>query len=246
MDRLMSRWTKDLSKVHKRLDYLHPSTKLPPIPSPVRGEPGCKREVNVTLSLRDAIERANSTLTDDQEKYIQFMEGYTDKKLNSDAKDALDALMLQHIGSHYGRQNWKTASRTTHREQCEAVIRQAAASRDFLVFRQTAFYWAIRDLAEQKMKSKGRGRAALIDANKSAKRDLAASEAPVKRARGEEGAIASRATTNSVISTIHAETGASRASRGRGGVRVSGRVRGIGRGRGGGRGRGRGRAKASV
>lgn len=82
MDRLMSKWTKDLSKVLKRLDSLHPSTMLPPISSPVSGEPGCKREINVSLALRDAIERANSTITDDQEKYTQFPEGYTDKKLN--------------------------------------------------------------------------------------------------------------------------------------------------------------------
>ena len=154
--------------------------------------------------------------------------------------------MLQWIGSDYGRLNWKTASRTTHGEQCEAVIRQAASSRDFLVFRQTAFYWAIRDLAEQKMKSKGRGSAATANRNKNENHGPAATEAPVKRARGGEGAIQSRTTTNLVISLIQAETGASWASRGREGVRVGGRGRGIGRGRGGGRGKGRGRAKSSA
>lgn len=251
MEQLFCRWSKDLSKIHKRLDALHPSTTLPPIPSAKRGEVGFKREVNVTLVLRDAIDKANATIPDGQEKYIQFPEGYADKKLNTDAKDALDLLMLQNIGDDYGRLNWKSASRTTHREQCEAVIRLAAESRDFVVFRQTAFYWAIRDLADQKMKSKGRRNPSAIDGNVSANDEPAHAAPPVKRARIDERASAAplqNVDPNIPKSTTTPATASQGIGRGSGRGRASraGRGRGLGRGSGRGRGRGRGRGKAST
>lgn len=231
MEQIVARWSKDFSKIHKRLDDIQPNSKLPPIPSVKPGEAGFKREVNVAQVLRDVIEKANAVIPEGQEKYIQFPEGFSDKKLNSDAKDALEILMLQLIGEDYGRLSWKTASRSTHMEQCESVIRAAAASPDFMVFRQTSFFWAIRELADQKMKSKGRVAAQLRQ------NEVQENEGPSwKRMRLEKAPETSRTTTALDASIVNREvlgrpSGTQRPIAGRGRGRGARGARGSSRGR---------------
>ncbi|PXF42609.1 hypothetical protein BWQ96_07659 [Gracilariopsis chorda] len=106
--------------------------------------------------MRTAIEYHNALILEGKEKYIQFPTSATDKKLNTDAKGALEYILIEKLGEGYGSLSLATESKTTHFAQCKAVIRTAASSRDFIVYPQSSNYWCIRWLAEQKMKSKQR------------------------------------------------------------------------------------------
>ncbi|KAI0564021.1 hypothetical protein FGB62_31g115 [Gracilaria domingensis] len=137
----------------RRLENVETPSALPPIASPVRGV-DFAREPNVTALMRAAIESRNSSIPKVHERYIQFRDDVSDKKLNSDTKDALGVLMLQHIGPEFGKLSWSKASKSTHIAQCEMVIQKAAESRDFTVYRQSSNLWCIRRFGEQRMKSK--------------------------------------------------------------------------------------------
>lgn len=89
-------------------------------------------------------------------KVYPILSGTTDKKLNSDAKDALETIMIGQLGLDYGSLSWGTASKITHSAQCEAVVRIAADSKEFIVLRQGSNLSCIRWLAKQNMKSKRR------------------------------------------------------------------------------------------
>ncbi|PXF49885.1 hypothetical protein BWQ96_00045 [Gracilariopsis chorda] len=148
-------WKEDVAKINKSLEALAPSSPLPTIPSPVRGKYFVS-EPNITALMRAAIDFRNALIPDGEEKYIQFSSSVSDEKLNADAKDALEMIMIQKIGIEYGKFSCGLASRRTHVSQCEAVVRTACAWKDFLVYKQSSNLWCIRWLAEQKMKSKGR------------------------------------------------------------------------------------------
>ncbi|PXF45499.1 hypothetical protein BWQ96_04797 [Gracilariopsis chorda] len=154
-EEIVRTWKEDLTKLSRRLEVLEPTSRLPPIPSPMRGK-DFVREANVSSLMRAAIEYHNALIPPEKESYIQFPARASDKKLNSDAKDALEMIMIDKLGENYGSLSWATASKTTHFSECEAVIQTAAGSRDFVVFRQSSNFWSIRWLAEQKMKSKRR------------------------------------------------------------------------------------------
>ncbi|PXF43642.1 hypothetical protein BWQ96_06601 [Gracilariopsis chorda] len=152
---IVQNWKDDLSKVNRSLDALEPSSKLPPIPSPIRGK-DFVREPKLSALMRTANEYHNALIPEGKEKYIQFPTGATDKKLNTDAKDALEYVLIEQLVEGYGSLSWAAASKTTHFPQCEAIIRTAASSRDFVVYPQSSNYWCIRWLAEHKMNSKQR------------------------------------------------------------------------------------------
>lgn len=148
-------WKQDVSMLKNALESLESGSGLPPIPSPIRGK-DFVREPNVSALMRSAIEYQNALIPTGKEKYIEFPAGATNKKLNSDAKDALEVIMIECVGENYGSLSWATASKTIYYTECERFIQTAAASKDFLVFRQSSNYWSIRWLAEKKMKSKKR------------------------------------------------------------------------------------------
>ncbi|PXF43001.1 hypothetical protein BWQ96_07249 [Gracilariopsis chorda] len=144
-------WREDVTKITKRLEALEPFSRLPTIPSPVRGK-DFVREPNVAALMRAAMDFRNAFIPDGEEKYIQFPVTVSDKELNADALDALEMIMIQKIGVDYGKCSWGLAWRRTHVSQCEAVIRTACASKEFLVYKESSYLWCIRWLAEQKMK----------------------------------------------------------------------------------------------
>ena len=92
-DEILVELKKEVMKINRRLDHLEPSSCLPPIPSPTRGA-SYTRNSNVAFTLREEIDARNAKIVDGHEKYIQFLEGDSDKKLNTDAKDALDLILL--------------------------------------------------------------------------------------------------------------------------------------------------------
>ena len=191
-DEIVGELKREIGKVNRRLDALEPASRLPQIPRPARGQ-AFNREMNVAGLLREAIEVANQKIADGCEKYIQFPDDAEDRKLNSDAKDALGALMLLKIGRDYGKLNWATAAKTTHIQECAAVLRTAVASADFIVFKQSSGHCAVKRLAEQKMKSKGRSDTIA---------DVEATEPEKKKARieNETTHIAKPATSPALVS----------------------------------------------
>ncbi|KAI0566302.1 hypothetical protein FGB62_10g214 [Gracilaria domingensis] len=154
-EELVRVWKDYLAKVNKRFDALESGSRLTPIPSPIRGK-DFVREPNVSAPMRATIDFQNVSIPEGREKYIQFPTGATDKKLKTDAKDALESIMIEKLGENYGMVFWATASKTSHFAQCEAVIRMASRSNNFIVYRQSSKLWCIWWLAEQKMKSKRR------------------------------------------------------------------------------------------
>lgn len=148
-------FSREFAKVQKVLEKIEPKSVLPPIASPVRGK-DYVRDPNVASPLRAFIQHANGQLPIDSCKYNQFPEHIADRKLNTDAKDALEIFLIETFGPDYGKHTWGTICRTTHFAKCENIVRTAVRMPDFVVFRQTSNFCPIRWWLEQKMKSKGR------------------------------------------------------------------------------------------
>lgn len=244
----------ELAKTNRRIESLAPASNLPPINSPQRNL-DYVREPNVSAIMKAKIAAANAAIPDCAPKYVQFHADVTPKKLNSDAKDCLEKLMGLKMGPDYGRMVWSKNPREASFASCEAVIRAASVPPDFVVFRQSANLWCIRELVEQKHKTIVR---ALNDTNA----DLAAGTQPesetipntctalIDTSTADVRPTAVQVELTEIVETRAEATrsaspdlGAS-ASISREMVRRG--VRGIGRGRGLGRGRGARRGQAQV
>ena len=99
-----------LEKFQASIDDLDPRCALPLIPSPVR-KVDFQRDANVADLLRKAITLANANMPDGSQKYVQFPEYASERKLNTDAKDVLEILMIECIGKNYGDYVWGTVCR---------------------------------------------------------------------------------------------------------------------------------------
>lgn len=109
---------------------------------------------NISGSLRREIRRLNS-LDRDSLLYVNFSNISSDKTLNREAKRKLGVLLKMHLPNVYGKLTWaetmkKDAETITATEK---VINEAAKLESFAVFSQTSDYWAIRLLADAKMRT---------------------------------------------------------------------------------------------
>ena len=150
-DELETIFLREFANVKRRLELIEPACSLLPINSPQRSR-DFVRDPNVTALMREKIEEANRVVPFGAAKYVQFHPDVSVKRLNTDAKDALEKLRGLKMGTNFGAQPWCKNPRDPNFPVCEAVIRVAAASTDFAVFRQSANLWCIRDLAEKKHK----------------------------------------------------------------------------------------------
>lgn len=122
------------------------SGRLPPIPKP-RNVTAASNVVGV---LRIQIDLLNEN-QDFCSRYDQFTS--EDSTINRQLKKMMGTLLKSYIGECYGNLTWYQASRATHIDSCEEVINAASELEEFRVLAQTADLWAIRLLADAKMRT---------------------------------------------------------------------------------------------
>lgn len=122
------------------------SGRLPPIPKP--------RQVTAASNVVGALRRQIDLLNQSQDlgsRYDQFTSD--DAILNRQLKKMIGTLLKSYIGECYGNMTWYQASLATNIESCEEVINAASELEEFRVLAQTADLWAIRLLADAKMRT---------------------------------------------------------------------------------------------
>lgn len=127
-----------------------PPPKLPRIPKPTRKD-NDSRTINVAQYLREKITKYNRQSKGD--RYLEFPAHATNRQLNASAKQVIAGLLRKELGASYGLLTWDQVSHSTMQSKAEHVISEAAKRTELQVYAQTENHWAIRALAEGKMKS---------------------------------------------------------------------------------------------
>lgn len=161
---------RELSAVYEELDYLRQelrllkrhlhrlhgvNTSLPPIAKPKN----VNASSNIVGALRKEIELLNTT---NELQYEQFTS--TDAYANRELKCIMGNLLRAHLPTAYGKQTWYHSLRSGNSAACDKIIEQASLLPEYHILTQTSNYWAIRLIADAKMRSAQRDRGqAVVD-----------------------------------------------------------------------------------
>lgn len=144
--------SKKIDDLHVRMDSLQRQTYLHPIPKPRQGKE-IKRTTSVAAWLFEEINYLNSNISSGEQKYLQFPDNISHRRLNNDCIRELEGILSYHIPDLCGEVTWEEACNLKPKE-CESVIREARNLPELAVFAQAAGQWALRMLCANKMRSK--------------------------------------------------------------------------------------------
>lgn len=119
-------------------------------PDPIRKPKGVNAMSNIAGCLRREIDRLNQNRGNDQ-AYEQLQ--HDDSSSNRELKTVMGNILRSKLPEMYGKHTWYHACRSKYASACEEVISKACEMREFYVLTQTANMWAIRLIADSKMRT---------------------------------------------------------------------------------------------
>ena len=146
---------RDLKKYAKTIDasvrVILPQTHLQPFSKPPQKSVG--RDLNIACWFREKTISENAMLPPGSaRKYLEFPAHVSDDQLNDDMKRCMHSIMCERLKPGWETMNW-TSIYSLDKVVGEQIIREAAQRPEMTVIAQSAGYWAIRTIAEQRQKS---------------------------------------------------------------------------------------------
>lgn len=130
-----------------------PQSHLQPLSKPSQKEVG--RDLNVASWFRKMISEENANISGStQRKYLHFPEHFTNDQLNEDTKRCMHYILCQRLRPGWELQKWN-AIYNEDKILGEQIINEATHHPEISVVPQSAGYWVIRNLAEQRQNSSG-------------------------------------------------------------------------------------------
>lgn len=121
-------------------------------PDPIPKPRNVNAMSNIARCLRQEINRLNQNrIRRNQEIYDQFPGD--DLSINRELKSIIGNLLRSRLPQMYGKYTWYHACRSQYANVCEEIILQASEMQEFYVLTQTANMWAIRLIADSKMRT---------------------------------------------------------------------------------------------
>lgn len=154
VQRELNEMNTQLEDFRQELKYLRRQvsvlTRRASTPDPIHKPTNFNSMSNIIGCLRREITRLNQDVRLEH-TYEQFSRD--DASINRELKSIMGNLLRSKLPSMYGKHSWYYECRSENSQVCEDIITQASEMRDFFVFSETTNMWAIRLLADSKMRT---------------------------------------------------------------------------------------------
>ena len=140
-----------IQELSLKVDNLVPQTNLQPFSKPSQKAVG--RDINVASWFRMKTTSENKKLPSNAtRKYLEFPDDVSDEQLNEDMKRCIHGILCGRLRPGWETKSWN-AIYSLDKRLGEQVIKEASLRPEMAVIAQSAGYWAIRTIAEQRQKS---------------------------------------------------------------------------------------------